>query len=104
MDEKRQKGWFYPNEPGVKHDNSQCQTCIFRSGDLSQKYPDPSNIYCDYLIIKGRMRECPSSPICSKYVKGKRLRRRSGFNPHCEVGFSDINGEPPFARLKRFTE
>ena len=56
------KFWFYQSDPGVKHDNKQCETCIFRSSDQSRQ---------------------------DKYVKGKRLKNRQHFNPHHKNGFKN---------------
>ena len=97
------KFWYYQSDPGVKHDNKQCRTCIFRSNDRDGDHL-LTRVHCDYISITGHMRGCHPSPTCTKYVKGKRLKKRSGFNPHHKAGFSNTIDEPPFARLKRFTK
>ena len=94
------KFWYYRSDPGVKHDNKQCRTCIYRSNHEE----NTDRIHCNYIGFTGHMRGCHSSPTCTKYVKGKRSRKRSGFNPHHKAGFSNTIDEPPFARLKRFTK
>lgn len=94
------KFWYYRSDPGVKHDNKQCRTCIYRSNHEE----NTDRIHCDYIGFTGHMRGCHSSPTCTKYVKGKRPRKRSEFNPKHKAGFSNTIDEPPFARLKRFTK
>lgn len=98
------KFWYYRSDPGVKHDNKQCKTCIFRSGDQSRQDQFAVKVHCDYLGFTGHMRGCHSSPTCTKYVKGKRLRKRQSFNPHHKAGFSNTIDEPPYARLKSFSK
>ena len=66
------KYWFYQSDPGVKHNNKQCRTCIFRSNHHDS---NADRIHCDYISITGHRRGCPPSPTCAKYVKGKRLKR-----------------------------
>ena len=97
------KFWYYLSDPGVKHDNKQCKTCIFRSSDQSRQDQFAVKVHCDYLGLTGHMRGCHSSPTCTKYVKGNRLKKRQSFNPHHTAGFSNTIDEPPYARLKRFT-
>lgn len=94
------KFWYYRSDPGVKHDNKQCRTCIYRSNHEE----NTDGIHCDYIGFTGHMRGCHPSPTCTKYVKGKRLRKRQQFNPKHKAGFSNTIDEPPFARLKRFTK
>ena len=98
------KYWYYRSDPGVKHDNKQCQTCIFRSADQSRQDQFGIKVHCDYISFTGHRRGCPPSPTCTKYVKGKRLKPRQHFNPHHTAGFSNTIDEPPFARLKRFSK
>ena len=95
------KYWFYQNDPGVKHDNKQCRTCIYRSSHHDQ---NADMIHCDYIGFTGHMRGCHSSPTCTKYVKGKRLKKRQQFNPKHKAGFSHTIDEPPYARLKSFSK
>ena len=80
------KFWFYQSDPGVKHDNKQCRTCIYRSNHHDQ---NADLIHCDYIGMTGHMRGCHSSPTCTKYVKGKRLKKRQSFNPHHKNGFKN---------------
>ena len=89
------KYWFYQSDPGVKHDNKQCRTCIYRSNHHDQ---NADLIHCDYIGMTGHMRGCHSSPTCTKYVKGKRKVRENLFNPHGRNGFSSPN-EPSFVEL-----
>lgn len=95
------KYWFYQSDPGVKHNNKQCKTCIYRSNHHDS---NADRIHCDYLGIMGHMRGCHSSPTCTKYVKGKRLRTKQHFNPHHKAGFSNTIDEPPYVRLKSFSK
>lgn len=77
--------WFYRSDPGVKHDNKQCRTCIYRSNHEE----NTDRIHCDYIGFTGHMRGCHPSPNCTKYVKGKRLKNRQHFNPHHKNGFKN---------------
>ena len=95
------KFWYYKSDPGVKHNNKQCKTCIYRSNNHIQ---DGSGVYCDYITLTGHRRGCPPSPTCTKYVKGKRLKPRQHFNPHHKAGFSNTIDEPPYVRLKSFSK
>ena len=79
------KFWFYRSDPGVKHDNKQCRTCIYRSNHEE----NTDRIHCDYIGFTGHMRGCHPSPTCTKYVKGKRLKNRQHFNPHHKSGFKN---------------
>lgn len=92
------KFWYYKSDPGVKHDNKQCETCIFRSGDQSRQDQLSTRVCCDYLSITGHRRDCPPSPHCTKYVKGRRKVRENLFNPHGRNGFSSPD-EPSFVEL-----
>ena len=83
------KFWFYQSDPGVKHDNKQCETCIFRSSDQSRQDQFMTRVHCDYISVTGHMRGCHPSPNCTKYVKGKRLKKRQHFNPHHKTGFKN---------------
>lgn len=95
------KFWFYQSDPGEKHDNKQCRTCIYRSNHHDQ---NADMIQCDYIGFTGHMRGCHPSPTCTKYVKGKRLKKRQQFNPKHKAGFSNTIDEPPYARLKSFSK
>lgn len=99
------KYWFYQSDPGVKHDNKQCQTCIYRSADQSRQDQLGIRVHCDYISFsRGRRRGCHPSPTCTKYVKGKRLSPEQQFNPKHKAGFSNTIDEPPYARLKNFSK
>ena len=95
------KFWFYASDPGVKHNNKQCKTCIYRSSNHIQ---DESGVYCDYIAFTGHMRKCHPSPTCERYARGRRLRPKQSFNPKHKAGFSNTIDEPPFARLKNFSK
>lgn len=83
------KFWYFQSDPGVKHDSKQCETCIYRSGDQSRQDQLAIKVHCDYLSMTGHRRGCPPSPTCTKYVKGKRLKKRQHFNPHHKSGFKN---------------
>lgn len=95
------KFWYYLSDPGVKHDNSQCKTCIYRSSDQSRQDQLAISVHCDYIFFTGHMRGCHSSPTCEKYVKGKRLRKRQTFNPHHESGFGGPD-KVPYVKLTKW--
>lgn len=95
------KFWYYRSDPGVKHDNSQCKTCIYRSSDQSRQDQLAISVHCDYIFFTGHMRGCHSSPTCAKYVKGKRLRKRQTFNPHHESGFGGPD-KVPYVKLTKW--
>ena len=94
------KFWTFKRYPKMKFNNHQCRTCIYRSNHDE----NTDRIHCDYIGFTGHIRGCHPSPTCTKYVKGKRSRKRSEFNPKHKAGFSNTIDEPPFARLKRFTK
>ena len=98
------KFWEFKKYPGMKFNNRQCQTCIYRSADQNRQDQMGIRVYCDFIYFTERMRGCPPSPHCTKYVKGKRLNPSRQFNPHHQAGFSNTIDEPPFARLKRFSK
>lgn len=95
--------WEYPNlEPGVKHNNKQCQSCKFRN-ILKEGETISARICCHYFLITGKRRGCSASPHCTKYVEGEPFEKRRVFNPHHPKGFSNTD-DPPYVRLKNFSK
>ena len=92
------KFWYYKSDPGVKHNNHQCRTCIYRSNHHDQ---NADLIHSDYIGMTGHMRGCHSSPTCTKYVKGKRLRTKQHFNPHHKNGFKGPD-KVPYVKLTKW--
>lgn len=81
------KTWTYPSEGHkLKHDSSQCVSCVYRSG-CEEYEGHNAKVICDYLAKAKQMRDCPASPYCTKYVKGAPLQSTDSFNPNNRIGF-----------------
>ena len=81
------KTWTYPSEKHkLIHDISQCVSCIYRSGYEGYE-GHTAKVTCDYLFKTKRMRGCPASPFCTRYVEGEPLRNTDLFNPKSRAGF-----------------
>lgn len=91
------KFWTFKRYPKMKFNNQQCRTCIYRS-KVSDGHRPLWGVGCDYILFEGHRRDCPPSPHCEKYVKGKRKVRENLFNPHGRNGFSSPY-EPSFVEL-----
>lgn len=91
------KFWYYKSDPGVKHNNHQCRTCIYRSNESDGSDP-LTRVYCEYILVEKHMRGCHPAPNCERYVKGKRINRRNEFNPHGSAGFKSPE-EPDYLEL-----